>query len=209
MDRQKGGVEPGKWITGANGIRFVHYCLRTQQLAYSRCTTTLISKRLCVSFSFYVLADNHQMYAHNATGGEGSTSACDLSTQVACRNHPSICIELERVQDGVADCPDASDEGESNPTKPVSISLSLDGWVGGWMRLLSFQSYRSLFGRSSWSHHSSISEWILPFSNLFLEQQTKRKYKKPPTKKEMRDNRYFFLPSWWLVHTRLHHAVLH
>ncbi|XP_046643778.1 mucin-17-like isoform X4 [Daphnia pulicaria] len=43
-------------------------------------------------------------------GGEGSTSACDLSTQVACRNHPSICIELERVQDGVADCPDASDE---------------------------------------------------------------------------------------------------
>jgi hypothetical protein len=73
------------------------------------------------------------MYAHNATGGEGSTSACDLSTQVACRNHPSICIELERVQDGVADCPDASDEGESNPTKLVSISLSLDGWMGGWV----------------------------------------------------------------------------
>ena len=81
------------------------------------CTTTLISKRLCVCFFFfflYVLADNHQTYTHkNQPGGEGSTSACDLSTQVACRNHPSICIEVERVQDGVADCPDASDEGES------------------------------------------------------------------------------------------------
>lgn len=89
---------------------FARYCLRTQQLA---CHVTLISKRLFffvfLSFHFMFLADNHQK-----AGGEGSTSACDPSTQVACRNHPSICIEVERVQDGVADCPDASDEGESN-----------------------------------------------------------------------------------------------
>ncbi|KAK4020739.1 hypothetical protein OUZ56_002690 [Daphnia magna] len=85
---------------------FARYCLRTQQLA---CHVTLISKRLFffvfLSFHFMFLADNHQK-----AGGEGSTSACDPSTQVACRNHPSICIEVERVQDGVADCPDASDE---------------------------------------------------------------------------------------------------
>lgn len=81
------------------------------------CTTTLISKRLCVCFFFlfslYPGRQSSNIYAQNQPGGEGSTSACDLSTQVACRNHPSICIEVERVQDGVADCPDASDEGES------------------------------------------------------------------------------------------------
>ena len=37
---------------------------------------------------------------------------CDPSTHVACRNRPDICIPFERLQDGQADCPDASDEGQ-------------------------------------------------------------------------------------------------
>jgi len=54
---------------------------------------------------FLITVANGQLFSDG-----GSTSSCDPSTEVACRNHPTICISLERIQDGVADCPDASDE---------------------------------------------------------------------------------------------------
>lgn len=71
----------------------------------------LLSISVCLFFFSLSFASYLRLAINVAVG---STSVCDPSTEVACRNHPSICIELERVQDGVADCPDASDEGESN-----------------------------------------------------------------------------------------------
>ena len=51
-------------------------------------------------------------FLYDSLSAAGSTDVCDPSTEVACRNYPNICIQLERVQDGVEDCPDASDEGK-------------------------------------------------------------------------------------------------
>ena len=113
MDRQKGWSGVIHWGQWGDPLLCVIVCAR-RAVGIHQCTTTLISKRLCVSFSFFFMSRPTIIKCvRTTTGGEGSTSACDLSTQVACRNHPGICIELERVQDGVADCPDASDEGES------------------------------------------------------------------------------------------------
>lgn len=79
----------------------------------------------------------------------GSTSVCDPSTEVACRNHPSICIELERVQDGVADCPDASDEGESNiHSKKILIIKHIVDDLNEYSRLALFTLFKKHFGLS-------------------------------------------------------------
>lgn len=81
----------------------------------------------------------------------GSKSKCDPTNEVACKNHPSICVDLERIRDGFDDCPDASDEGN----KSVIIFI-----------IFKFKGFEFSEGISLHKSANSERRWVPPSLNV-------------------------------------------